>query len=36
MKSQLAFGSQALVLSPEKYVEEFRQEAKLLAELYLG
>lgn len=29
------FGNQALVLAPEKYVEEFRQEAKLLAELYL-
>jgi predicted DNA-binding transcriptional regulator YafY len=30
------FGSQALVLSPEKYVEEFRREVKLLAELYLN
>jgi predicted DNA-binding transcriptional regulator YafY len=30
------FGSQALVLSPEKYVEEFRQEIRLLAELYLN
>ena len=28
------FGSEALVLAPEKYVEEFRQEAKLLAERY--
>jgi predicted DNA-binding transcriptional regulator YafY len=30
------FGSQALVLSPEKYVEEFRQEVMLLSELYLN
>ncbi|WP_373546020.1 helix-turn-helix transcriptional regulator [Chamaesiphon sp.] len=30
------FGSQALVLSPEKYVEEFRQELRLLADLYLN
>lgn len=28
------FGSQALVLAPEKYVEEFRQEAKFLAQRY--
>jgi predicted DNA-binding transcriptional regulator YafY len=30
------FGSQALILSPEKYVEEFRREVSLLAELYLN
>ncbi len=28
------FGSQALVIAPEKYVEEFRQEAQLLIERY--
>jgi predicted DNA-binding transcriptional regulator YafY len=30
------FGSQALVLSPEKYVKEFQREVMLLAELYLN
>ena len=30
------FGSQALILSPEKYVEEFRREIRLLADLYLN